>query len=113
MGFFFKEFHDLLSRAPKKPSGKVSRKISKGYLGTYHPHWILPSFVKPFDSKIFYSIWRAAFDLVRNTEELHIIGYSFRPEDTNGQLLLLNLSENSKVILVDPNESLKIELKIL
>jgi len=107
--FFFKEFKEVLSREPEKPTGEISAKISKGYLGKYNPHWIFPSFVKPFDSNTFYKIWRSAFNQIRNTSELHIIGYSFRPEDSNGQLLLLNLPKKCKVILVDPNKKVKPE----
>lgn len=101
--FFFPEFHDLLSRSPEKNTPKTAGE----YAGIYQPHWVFPSFIKTFNSEVFYNIWRSAFNKIRNTEELHIIGYSFRPEDSNGKLLLLNLPKESKVILVDPNRKLK------
>jgi len=105
--FFFDELYNLLSREPEKLTGKTAAKSSEANKGKYQPNWIFPSFVKPFNSKNFYEIWKSAFNRISKTEELHIIGYSFRPEDTNGQLLLLNLPKASKVILVDPSQKVK------
>lgn len=73
-----------------------------GYSGKYGPPWIFPSFIKPFDVSQMFKIWESAFNVLKGTEELIIIGYSFRPEDTNGQLLLANLPQECKIILVDP-----------
>ena len=80
-----------------------------GYAGKYVPPWIFPSFIKPFDISQMFKIWESAFNILKNTEELIIIGYSFRPEDTNGQLLLANLPHECKIILADPHPDIIME----
>jgi len=103
--FYYENLNNIISRDPK------FNQKNESYLGKHSPPWILPSFVKPFDNNQIYKIWKSAIEKISKTKELVIIGYSFRPEDTNSQLLLANLSSESKVILVDPNEEVKIRLE--
>ncbi len=105
--FFFEGLNNLLSRKPNEVSVKEARNTGRRHSIRYQQPWILPSFVKAIEFEDYYNIWRAAFKQLRQTKELHIIGYSFRPEDFSGQLLLLNLPENCKIILVDPSKCVK------
>src|SRR3990170_95869 len=78
-------------------------KIKQGYVGGHEPECMLPSFIKPFERKEFYEIWQSAIKVISETGELVIIGYSFRPEDSNAFLLLSMLPQKSEIILVDRN----------
>ena len=89
-------FDGLLEREPVK--------IKSAYVGAHKPGWVLPSFVKPFEKKEFYEIWRSAISVLSKTDELVIIGYSFRPEDSNAFLLLSMLPQKCNITLVDPNQ---------
>jgi hypothetical protein len=85
-----------------------------GYAGGYNPPWIFPSFIKPFNIKEIFEIWKSAINVLKNTKKLIIVGYSFRPEDTNSQLLLATLPNECEVILIDPKaESIRDRLKKL
>ena len=88
-------FEGLLDRHPDK--------INPGYVGGYGPGCMLPSFIKPFERKEMYEIWQSAIKVMSETEELVIVGYSFRPEDSNAFLLLSMLPQKSEIILVDRN----------
>ncbi|HEX9665012.1 MAG TPA: hypothetical protein VGA95_00440, partial [Thermodesulfobacteriota bacterium] len=44
-----------------------------------------------------------ALKVIKDSEELVIIGYSFRYEDSNSYLLLSVLPADSKITIVDPN----------
>lgn len=101
-GFHLDRLEEIIEREPIKPSGQYERQVSKGYAGKYNPPWILPSFIKPFAKKEFYEIWKSAFKVMSKTDELVIIGYSFRPEDSSSQLLLANLPDKCNLIIVDP-----------
>lgn len=90
--FHFDDIGNILGRHPENVE----------FVGRYEPGWILPSFIKPFESKEFYHIWQSAIRAISATEELVIIGYSFRPEDSNAFLLLSMLPAKCKIILVDP-----------
>lgn len=68
----------------------------------HKPEIIVPSFVKPFQQIEFFNIWKSAVDKIASSNELIIIGYSFRSEDSNAILLLSNLKNDSKIIIVDP-----------
>lgn len=100
-GFFFEGLSDILSRKPIKFPN------DEGYKGKYCSNWILPSFVKPLSNKTYLHIWKSALRVINNSTEIHIIGYSFRPEDTNGRLLLLNLPKECRIIVVDVNKDVK------
>src|SRR3990172_8970852 len=76
-------FDGLLDRKPVK--------VKQGYVGGHEPGWMLPSFIKLFERKEFYEIWQSAIKVMSETEELVIIGYSFRPEDSSSFLLLSTL----------------------
>lgn len=111
-GFHFDGLEKILTRECRKPSAKLDREISKGYVGKHNPPWILPSFVKPFERKEFYEIWKSALKVMSKTDELVIIGYSFRPEDSNSHLLIASLPDECNLILVDPNSAkIKAELE--
>lgn len=88
-------FDDLLERRPDK--------TEQPYVGSHAPEWILPSFVKPFKEKEIFQVWQSAMGYMSNTKDLVIIGYSFRPEDSNAFLLLSRLPQKCNIILVDPN----------
>ncbi|MFW6016468.1 MAG: SIR2 family protein [bacterium] len=103
--FYYEDLNKIISREPKL------YKKNKSYQGKHLPPWILPSFVKPFDKRQIYKIWKSAIKKISNTKELVIIGYSFRPEDTNSQLLLANLPSESKIILVNPDPDVKDRLE--
>lgn len=101
-GFHFDALENILGREPLKPSGKLDRQFSNGYVGRYDDlPWILPSFIKPFEEQEFYDIWKSAIKVMSKTDALVIIGYSFRPEDSNAQLLIANLPDKCNLILVD------------
>jgi len=88
-------FYGLLDRTPVK--------IKQGYVGGHEPECMLPSFIKPFERKEFYEIWQSAIKVISETGELVIIGYSFRPEDSNAFLLLSTLPQKCNILLVDPH----------
>lgn len=71
------------------------------FVGRHNPGWVLPSFIKPFDRIEFFQIWQSAMKVISKSKELVIVGYSFRPEDSNAFLLISMLPSNCKVILVD------------
>jgi hypothetical protein len=58
-----------------------------------------------------YKIWQSAINVISRTDELVIIGYSFRPEDSNAFLLLSMLPQKCNIILVDPSEEIKERLE--
>jgi len=97
-GFHFDGLEKMLER---EPTGQFEGQISKGYVGKHDPPWMLPSFVKPFERKEFYEIWKSALKVMSKTDELIIIGYSFRPEDSNSQLLIASLPDECNLILID------------
>jgi len=76
-------------------------KTKSPYVGRHEPESILPSFVKPFKEKEIFRIWQSAMRFMSNTKELVIIGYSFRPEDSNSFLLLSMLPQTCDITLVD------------
>lgn len=86
-------FNGLLNRKPVR--------IKQGFVGRHEPGWMLPSFIKPFDRKEIYEIWQSAINVMSKTDELVIIGYSFRPEDSNAFLLISMLPRRCNIILVD------------
>ncbi len=96
-----KRFHfdGLLDRDPDKIDQGKEEQV---YIGRHEPGWTLPSFIKPFDRKEIYEIWQSAINLISRTDELVIIGYSFRTEDSNAFLLLSTLTQGYDIILVDP-----------
>ncbi|MDP2960202.1 MAG: hypothetical protein Q8N71_02150, partial [candidate division Zixibacteria bacterium] len=105
-GFHYDGLKDILKREP------ISSSFSKGYKGGYNPPWILPSFIKPFEYKEFYEIWKSALKVMSKTDELVMIGYSFRPEDSSAQLLISSLPDECNLILVDPHpENIKDRLE--
>lgn len=111
-GFHFNGLEEILEREPIKPSSKNEREYSEGYGGGYNPGWILPSFIKPFEKREFYEIWKSALRVMSNTDELVIIGYSFRPEDSSAQLLISALPDKCNITLVDPSpENIKKRLE--
>ena len=86
-------FDGLLERQPDN--------TNSSYVGGHKPGWMLPSFIKPFERNEFYEIWQSAINIMLKTDELVIIGYSFRPEDSNAFLLLSMLPRTCNIILVD------------
>ena len=86
-------FDGLLDRKPVK--------VKQGYVGGHEPGWMLPSFIKLFERKEFYEIWQSTIKVMSETEELVIIGYSFRPEDSSSFLLLSTLPQKCNIALVD------------
>jgi len=95
-GFHFDGLKDILGREP------ISASLSERYEGGHDPTWMLPSFIKPFEYKEFYEIWKSALKAMSKTDELVIIGYSFRPEDSSAQLLISSLPDGCNITLVDP-----------
>lgn len=95
--FHFNGMDKILDREP------INLQIDehRGYIGAYEPPWIMPSFMKPFNRREFFEIWKSAIKTLNKTKELILIGYSFRPEDSNAQLLLANIPNSCKVIIVD------------
>jgi hypothetical protein len=87
-------FDGLLSRKP----------VQISYGGQHEPLWTLPSFIKPFEGKETYEIWQSAINVISKTDELVIIGYSFRPEDSNALLLLSTLPPDCNIKLIDPRQ---------
>lgn len=97
--FYLDDIGEILNRrADTIDQGKEDQV----FVGRHEPGWILPSFIKPFDRIEFFQIWQSAIKVVSMSEELVIIGYSFRPEDSNAFLLISNLPSKCKVTLVDP-----------
>jgi len=80
----------------------MEREVSEGWGGKHYPSWILPSFIKLFQQKEYYEIWRSALKVMSKTDELVIIGYSFRPEDSSAYLLVSSLPDECNITLVDP-----------
>jgi len=102
-GFYF---NDLLDRKPETSQGF--------YVGLYSPKIIHPSFFKPLQYREFFEIWRSAINVISKSEELIVIGYSFRPEDTNAYLLLSNINRKSQITIVDiDSENIKEKIKSL
>lgn len=93
-GFHFDGLEKILNRPPR---------FNRISAGKHIRPWILPSFVKPFKKKEFFEIWQSALKAMSKTDELVIIGYSFRPEDSSAFLLLSMLPEKCNVTLVDLN----------
>ncbi len=89
--FYFDGIDIILERPPENVE----------YGGRHEPGWVLPSFIKPFEWMQFFEIWKSAIRVLSESEELIIVGYSFRPEDSNAFLLLSMLPITSKIILVD------------
>ena len=85
------------------PSGEMSAQRSQGYGEKYNPVWILPSFIKSFEMREFYEIWKSTINIISKTKEFIVIGYSFRPEDFNTQLLLMTLPHECNLTIVDSN----------
>lgn len=100
--FHFAGLEEILKREPIKPSGHMDAQVSPGYVGKHNPPWLLPSFIKPFDMREFYEIWQSALEVMSTTDELVVIGYSFRTEDSNSRLLLALLPNGCNLILIDP-----------
>jgi len=98
--FFFVELSNSLNRSPEKIQGPA---VHNPYVGIHEPMWMLPSFIKPFERDEIYKIWQSALKVIKDSEELVIIGYSFRYEDSNSYLLLSVLPAESKITIVDPN----------
>ena len=88
-------FDGLLQRQPYKTSSP--------YVEGHEPESILLSFVKPFKEKEIFQVWQSAMRFMSTRKELVIIGYSFRPEDSNAFLLLSMLPQRCNIILVDPH----------
>jgi hypothetical protein len=99
--FHFNGLSKLLGRSPIKPSSKIERNFSEGWGGKHNPAWILPSFIKPFEKKELCEIWKSALRVMSKTDELVVIGFSFRPEDSNSQLLIASLPDECNLIVVD------------
>ncbi len=93
--FYYNGLKKILNRVP------IDFKNYDGYAGKYVPPWIFPSYIKPLDNTQIFKIWESAFNVLKNTKKLVVIGYSFRPEDTIGQLLLANLPNDCKITVVD------------
>ncbi len=91
--FHFKGLEQFVKKDLSKPSG---------YAGKYAPPWIVPSFVKPFQQNEFLEIWKSAINVISQTDELIIIGYSFRPEDSHAHILLSLTPPNCNTTIVDP-----------
>lgn len=97
----------------RKPN-KISSEIEVGYLGRHTPLFMLPSYIKLFEYRQLSQIWKSAIVRISETEELVIIGYSFRPEDSNSVLLISSLPNDSIIKIVDPNsEDIIMRLKNL
>jgi len=88
-------FNNVLVREPNKSGGY--------YVGAQGAYWLLPSYIKLFDTIELVNIWKSAFKIISETSDLIIIGYSFREEDSNALLLLSNLPSNSTITIVDKN----------
>jgi len=101
-GFHFNGLEKILKRDPVQPTMKMEREVSEGWGGKHYPPWILPSFIKPFQQKEYYEIWKSALRVMSKTDELVIIGYSFRPEDSGAYLLISSLPDRYHITLVDP-----------
>lgn len=101
-GFHFNGLEKTLKRDPVQPTMKMEREVSEGWGGKHYPSWILPSFIKLFQQKEYYEIWRSALKVMSKTDELVIIGYSFRPEDSSAYLLVSSLPDECNITLVDP-----------
>lgn len=93
-------FDGLLCRNPDTIDHGKENQV---YVGSHKPGWMLPSYIKPFEKKEFYEIWRSAINVISKTNKLDIIGYSFRPEDSNSFLLLSMLPQECDITLVDPD----------
>lgn len=101
--FHFDGLEKTLERDPVQPTMKMEREVSEGWGGKHCPPFILPSFMKPFENKEFCEIWKSAFQIISKTDELVVIGYSFRPEDSSAQLLISALPDKCNITLVDPS----------
>jgi len=102
--FFFENLQEILDREPKKPSGPLTREMSKGYAGGIHPYWFLPSYIKPFESRNeLKCIWEKASKIFEGTTNLIIIGYSFPEADKHTKSLFRSsLPKNCEIMVVDP-----------
>lgn len=87
----------------EREAHKISSMPEVGYLGAHSPVFIPPSYVKPFNNRQISQIWKSAIFRISETDELVIIGYSFRPEDSNSALLISSLPKESIIKIVDPN----------
>jgi SIR2-like protein len=92
-------FDGLLDRDTDKIDQGKEEQV---YVGRHEPGWMLPSFIKPFERKEIYEIWQSGIEVISKTDELVIIGYSFRQEDPNALLSLSTLSKECNILLVDP-----------
>lgn len=111
-GFHFENIETYVNRQAERPSGEYERIPSQGYAGKYNPPWILPSFIKPFQSIQINEIWKSAIKLMSKTSHLVVIGYSFRPEDSHSHLLLDALPDNCEITIVDKKNAIKISEKL-
>ncbi len=98
--FYFHNIGRILKRAAYTVGQGKEYQV---YVGYHEPGWVLPSFIEPLERKEFFRIWQSALKVMSDSEELVIIGYSFRPEDFNSFLLISILPVKCKIILVDPN----------
>ncbi|MCL5038071.1 MAG: SIR2 family protein [Chloroflexi bacterium] len=86
----------LLKREPHlfKPEG------SDGYGGGYNTFWVSPSFIKSYEEN-FDEILQSAKSVLSRTDELVIIGFSFRNEDEAAWELLSQFSRGGKMVVID------------
>ncbi|MEW5798613.1 MAG: hypothetical protein AB1728_06365, partial [Bacteroidota bacterium] len=72
------------------------------YEGKITSELFLPSFIKHFNSAVFAKLWRRAYDILLESNEMVFIGYSLPKEDSAAQLLfsLIDLAEK-KFTIVD------------
>ncbi len=100
-----KKFHFVGSDKllDRQPNTILQGKEDQVFEGRHEPVWMLPSFIKLFERKEMYEIWQSAIKVMsKRTDELIIIGYSFRPEDSNAYLLMASLSDTCGLTLIDP-----------
>lgn len=110
--FYLPGLGRILERDPKKLYRQIEPQVNVGYGGKHSPSWILPSFIKPFEKREFFEIWKSALSVLSKTNELIIIGYSFRPADSNSHLLIASLPDRCKLTLVDScPKSIEVRLK--
>jgi len=103
-GFSFHGLEGILRRDRVEPSGIGEALISKGYAGAHSPAWILPSYVKTFDTAPFLlTIWRKAQRILAQAKYLVVLGYSFPQLDYQSQLLLALVPTDCEVLIVNPD----------
>jgi hypothetical protein len=105
-GFYFEGSEKILCREPVSASSVDKGIINEGYAGRHTPEWILPSFIKTLERNEFKIIWESAKDVLSKTDELIIVGYSFRKEDSASyELLKKYLNNKANVVLIDPDKN--------